>query len=108
MSTQVQVHVHVRQHVHGISYHVHVAKVRGPQFNPGWLPGFHSSLKAFPHVHVQTNCGIPTTRLHAHSSGRDDCTTLILSQYTTYKIDTQYCHAVHNEHAQKDDIQVHT
>ena len=55
MSTQVHVHVHVRQHVHGISYHVHVAKVRGPQFNPGWLPGFHSSLKAFPHVHVQTN-----------------------------------------------------
>ena len=52
MSTQVHVHVHVRQHVHGISYHVHVAKVRGPQFNPGWLPGFHSSLKAFPHVHV--------------------------------------------------------
>ena len=24
------------------------AKVRGPQFNPGWLPVFHSSLKIFP------------------------------------------------------------
>ena len=24
------------------------AKVRGPRFNPGWLPVFHSSLKIFP------------------------------------------------------------
>ena len=25
-----------------------MAKVRGPRFNPGWLPVFHSSLKIFP------------------------------------------------------------
>ena len=31
------------------------AEVRGPRFNPGWLPVFHSSLKysqAFPHAHA--------------------------------------------------------
>ena len=25
-----------------------MAKVRGPRFNPGWLPVFHSSQKIFP------------------------------------------------------------
>ena len=52
-------------------------------------------------------CHISITRLHTHSSGRDDYITLILSLYTVYKIDTQYCHAVHNEHAQRDDIPIH-
>ena len=25
-----------------------MTKVRGPQFNPGWLPVFHGSLNIFP------------------------------------------------------------
>ena len=30
-------------------HHVHV---RGPCFNPGWLPVFHSSLKIFPSLYL--------------------------------------------------------
>ena len=67
-----QVHIcsHEHEHAHVLYYvHVHVhencegwlspgghssggralmAKVRGPWFNPGWLPVFHGSLKIFP------------------------------------------------------------
>ena len=32
------------------------AKVRGPRFNPGWLPVFHSSIpEPFHHVHVHVH-----------------------------------------------------
>ena len=41
--TIMQIHVHVNVHGRALT-----AKVRGPRFNPGWLPGFHSSLKIFP------------------------------------------------------------
>ena len=47
----------------------HWQQVRGPRFNPGWLPVFHSSLEIFlslfisyiVHVHVYTS-----TRIHVH------------------------------------------
>ena len=41
------------------------AKIRGPRFNPGWLPVFHGSLKIFPslssciYIHVRRYCGVP-------------------------------------------------
>ena len=38
------------------------AKVRGPQFNPGWLPVFHSFLKIFPSL---SSC---TCMCHFHCS----------------------------------------
>ena len=37
---------------HSLGGRALTAEVRGPQFNPGWLPVFHSSLKIFPSLFI--------------------------------------------------------
>ena len=42
-------------------------KVRGPQFNPGWLPVFHSSLKIFPSLSSCTFSAYVSMHIHVNS-----------------------------------------
>ena len=42
------------------------AKVRGPRFNPGWLPVFHSSLKIHAQIHVTVLCTVQMYTVHVH------------------------------------------
>ena len=44
-----------------------MAKARGPRFNHGWLPVFHSSLnysQAFPHVHMYIHAHVIDPLIH--------------------------------------------
>ena len=49
------------------------AKVRGPRFNPGWLPVFHSFLKIFPSLSSCMRMLVVKSPVHTPSVTAGSC-----------------------------------
>ena len=69
--------------------------VRGPRFNPGWLPVFHGSLEcsqAFPHVHcieLGVTCLAGETPLYFHNLALASSAAMV-AQLVEHLPSTQY------------------